>query len=200
MSDAKRSVVVLPLLVACLFLVSAGCEPLGLCPFSPDSKPTINVKPASFQTRAKRRAFDGAPPVIPHDAFGITCTLCHTAEGKVVPTVGIASANPHLGDRRGDSFTNCNQCHLFALTDKQFVKSDFAGLQQIYQPSERAFASAPPVIPHSNSMRSNCAACHSGVAARAKIACTHSERANCVQCHVEVTTDSLPLGSVSEGL
>ncbi len=200
MSDATRSVVVLPLLVMGLLLLSTGCEQLGLCPIQSGSKPTVKVKPASFKVRAQRRAFDGAPPVIAHESFGVDCTICHTAEGRVVPTVGVAPANPHLGDRRGDSLTNCNQCHLFALTDKLFVESDFTGLQQQYQPAERAHALAAPVIPHSSSMRGNCAACHSGVAARPGIVCTHSQRANCVQCHVEVTTDSLPIGAVSEGL
>jgi cytochrome c-type protein NapB len=181
------------------FLLSAGCDQLGLTS-KPEAKSTATVQPTSFQVRAERRAFDGAPPVIPHKSFGIDCTKCHTITGLLVPSVGIAPANPHEGDRRAGSLTNCKQCHVFANTDQLFVEADFTGLRQQYQPSSRAHPLAPPVIPHPTTMRANCMACHSGQAARPEIICTHPERTNCVQCHVEgsgVTSVEM-LGSTAE--
>jgi cytochrome c-type protein NapB len=37
-------------------------------------------------------------------------------------------------------------------------------------------------------MRENCAACHTGPAAREEIRTSHPERTRCRQCHVPVTT------------
>ena len=37
--------------------------------------------------RAERRLYDGAPPVIPHENFGMTCTECHNIDGVDVPGV-----------------------------------------------------------------------------------------------------------------
>ncbi len=54
--------------------------------------------------------------------------------------------------------------------------------------SESPHYLAPPVIPHQLLMRENCAACHTGPAAREEIRCTHPERVRCAQCHVEATT------------
>ena len=31
--------------------------------------------------RAERRAYDGAPPVVPHEDFGMTCVSCHNEQG-----------------------------------------------------------------------------------------------------------------------
>jgi len=57
--------------------------------------PNVELRSASLQVRAKRRAYDGAPPVVPHESFGLACKTCHTAEGKIVPTIGLAPANPN---------------------------------------------------------------------------------------------------------
>ncbi len=144
------------------------------------------LKPANLQVRSKRRAFDGAPPVVPHESFGLACMTCHTAEGKIVPPLGIAPASPH--DSRSASFSNCKQCHVFSLTDRLFVETDFQGVPQQYRPA--GLVHHPPVIPHATAMRAQCAACHTGPAARPEIVCSHPHRTNCVQCHVAKTTDS----------
>ena len=48
---------------------------------------------------------------------------------------------------------------------------------------QRAFAGAPPTIPHTLWLRGNCLACH-GAFGFAELQTSHPERANCVQCHV----------------
>lgn len=143
--------------------------------------PTAPALTAS-DVRAERRAYDGAPPVIPHKSLGAACTTCHTETGKPVPSMAFAPANPHGA---AGHFQNCRQCHLFKRGTDQFADSEFAGLKVEAKKGERLFAGAPPTIPHPTFMRSNCMACHGGPAARPEIRCTHPERILCQQCHVE---------------
>jgi hypothetical protein len=172
----------------CCALIAAaawGCQPDAATNRRSDA-----VQPTSFAVRAQRRAFDGAPPVIPHMPFGADCVTCHTATGQAIPTVGAAPANPHLGDPRVGSLENCRQCHLFAQTSSTFKQNSFAGIPQERHTAERAHPLAPPVTPHPLQMRENCIACHAGPAARPEIVCTHPERSNCVQCHLVVHPES----------
>ena len=149
-----------------------------------------DVQPASFAVRAQRRAFDGAPAIIPHEPFGVDCVTCHTPTGNSIPTIGVAPANPHYGDARAGALENCRQCHLFSHTTTVFVANSFQGRLQRRHAAERAHPTAPPVTPHSLSMRTNCLACHAGPAARPEILCTHPERTNCVQCHLAIDLSS----------
>jgi cytochrome c-type protein NapB len=137
--------------------------------------------------RAERRAYDGAPPTIPHANFGL-CTACHNAQGQAVDGVGFAPASPHGDGPDAGGTTRCNQCHVFVTTDGEFVESEFVGLAQDLRPGGRATAGAPPTIPHRVLMRQNCQACHTGPGAREEVRTSHPERTRCRQCHVEVTT------------
>jgi len=177
----KTLVCLLVFFVGCPFF--AGCQPQGPSSSRMQESDT-ELRPASLQVRAKRRAFDGAPPVVPHESLGMACVTCHTAEGKAVPTLGVAPANPH--DFHSASFSNCRQCHVFSQTDRLFVETNFQGIRQQHRPA--GLTDQPPVIPHTTAMRSNCAACHTGPAARPEIVCSHPNRTNCVQCHVAKTT------------
>ncbi len=178
------------------FCVVVGMTALGCYPDAAvDRRSDISqwagdVQPASFAVRAQRRAFDGAPPVIPHQPFGVNCVTCHTPTGKAIPTVGVAPANPHHGDARSGALENCRQCHLFSHTTTVYVANSFQGQLQRRHAAEQAHPTAPPVTPHSLSMRTNCLACHSGPAARPEILCTHAERTNCVQCHLAINLSS----------
>ena len=145
------------------------------------------VVKSSAAVRALRRAYDGAPPVIPHDPFGLSCITCHNERGMAVEGTGFAPPSPH-GELTGGSLSRCQQCHVFATTEGVFVESGFTGLKQDLSPGERPHYLAPPVIPHQLLMRENCAACHTSPAAREEIRCTHPERVRCAQCHVEATT------------
>ncbi len=138
--------------------------------------------------RADRRAFDGAPPVIPHEFFGMACTKCHNEKGVDVPDVGFAPPMPHAPTKGMSAVSRCRQCHVFRQTEEVFRDNAFAGLRQDLRRGRRLHGYAPPVLPHPVFMRENCLACHTGPAAREEIRCSHPERARCTQCHVPRTT------------
>ncbi|MHC4952486.1 MAG: hypothetical protein ACYTGZ_01230 [Planctomycetota bacterium] len=139
---------------------------------------------SAASVRAQRRAYEGAPPVIPHKPFGAACINCHSPTGLHVPGTGYAPPNPH-GKTAGLAGTKtCTQCHVWKNTDGVWRKNSFDGLRQDLRRGEKAFLTSPPVIPHAVQMRENCMACHTGPAAREEIRCSHPERTQCRQCHV----------------
>ena len=159
---------------------AVGCD-------SADSSAT-NVQPQSSAVRASRRAFAGAPPVIPHPPLTGTCNSCHTPDGgRVVPSVGIAPANPHTHTPGLSADSRCKQCHVFNQTDDMFVDTEFVALSASRPQADRAHSFAPPVNPHNLFMREDCNACHAGPAAQPEIQCRHSERRRCQQCHIQQT-------------
>ncbi|MDP7028885.1 MAG: nitrate reductase cytochrome c-type subunit [Phycisphaerales bacterium] len=142
---------------------------------------------ASLKARAERRAYDGAPPVIPHDVESFThtksCLDCHGAGFKMGAQVARAMPHPYLAA--------CEQCHVTAEAPLAFAaraagpslpSSTFEGRFRT-GPSTRAWAEAPPTMPHGTLMRTNCLACH-GRLGWAGLQTSHPERANCIQCHV----------------
>lgn len=139
--------------------------------------------------RAERRLYDGAPPVVPHGPFGTPCASCHTTEGVAVEGVGFAPPSPHELTKGMSATSRCEQCHPFAVADDVFAENEFEGLRQDLRKGRRLNPLAPPVMPHGTLMRENCAACHTGPAAREEIRCPHPERARCRQCHVPAVTD-----------
>lgn len=152
---------------------SVGCRP--------KSRESASVPLTSTEDRSERRAFDGSPPVIPHQSLGAKCEVCHTEKGSAVPGMAFAPANPH---GNVGSLQNCRQCHLFQQADDLFAETEFQPLPVKMEAGSRLFPGAPPTIPHSLQMRNNCLACHAGPTARPEIRCSHPERTNCVQCHV----------------
>ncbi len=134
--------------------------------------------------RAARRAFDGAPPVIPHPvrASGAAeCLACH-ADGF---TLGRRSASrvPHA------EYASCTQCHvtdsaLFTVLTPNPAASaalDWRGLRSPTSGAE-AYMGAPPSVPHPTWMRENCESCH-GPEGRAALRTPHPDRRSCLQCH-----------------
>ncbi|MCL7981450.1 MAG: hypothetical protein M8840_13780 [marine benthic group bacterium] len=158
------------------------------------------ARKSSAEIRAERRAYDGAPPVIPHRGFGADCVNCHNDRGRSVSGVGYAPASPHEGTRSAGGTIRCMQCHVFRTTDAEFVASEFDGVAQALTSGDRATAGAPPRIPHRVVMRENCLACHDGPGAREAIRTTHPERTRCRQCHLPIekldrfTTVTDPVG------
>jgi nitrate reductase cytochrome c-type subunit len=137
--------------------------------------------------RADRRAYDGAPPTIPHESFGIDCAACHDERGMPVSGTGFAPASPHAGTERAGGTARCRQCHVFVTDGGTFVDSEYEPFRQDLRAGGRATPGAPPTVPHRTLMRENCIACHDGPGAREEIRTTHPERARCRQCHVPVT-------------
>lgn len=137
--------------------------------------------------RAGRRAYDGAPPVVPHPVDAMSsanCRVCHT-EGLVVRDI-VAPRMSHA------EMGNCTQCHVpaggggvpggpaaWALA---IAANSFEGRASVGRGS-RAWAGAPPTIPHGTWMRENCSSCH-GPTGLAGLRTSHPERTSCVQCHV----------------
>ncbi len=142
--------------------------------------PSLAQKRAALEARASRRAYDGAPPVIPHPVDSIdasSCLSCHE-HGLAIGSV-LAPAIPHA------AYASCTQCHAPPAAD--FLRSvplpasTFVG-RSAPVAGPRASAVAPPVIPHATHMRENCLACH-GPSGHAALRSTHPERQSCTQCH-----------------
>jgi cytochrome c-type protein NapB len=138
--------------------------------------------------RAIRRAYDGAPPVIPHAPVGVECSACHNERGLEVDGLGFAPPSPHARTSGLSALSRCTQCHVYRTVDDVFVASSFEGFAQDLRAGARLNELAPPVMPHGVFMRENCQACHTGPAAREEIRTSHPERPNCSQCHVPRVT------------
>lgn len=137
---------------------------------------------AALARRSARRAYDGAPPTIPHQIDQLaapSCLACHEL-GKVV--AGVVA--PRMSHERHDS---CTQCHVVASDPRRVAitppppETTFVGLESV-RGGERAWAGAPPTIPHSTLMRERCESCH-GTLGALGMRSTHPWRQSCVQCH-----------------
>ena len=181
-----RFFAVMSIATACVVLSLPSCGDDGTNG-APDRGKLAQSKTPAVK-RALRRAYDGAPPTIPHADFGSNCTSCHNAQGLHVPDVGFAPPMPHAQTAGLSSIARCKQCHVYKSIDEVFKKSDYTGFPQDLRSGKRQHSEAPPVIPHPVFMRENCQACHSGLAAREEIRCSHPERVRCVQCHLEQST------------
>jgi cytochrome c-type protein NapB len=142
---------------------------------------------AAVERRTSLRAYDGAPPVIPHGIDTLSsasCLSCHDKNGNFV----IAGKRP--AEISHPWVTNCTSCHVPAdglrqitepeatrlTVDNSFVGKRSAG------PGPRAYGTAPPTTPHPVWMRQNCMSCH-GPGREQAIRTSHPERHNCLQCH-----------------
>ncbi|MDD9947692.1 MAG: hypothetical protein OXU20_42015 [Myxococcales bacterium] len=162
----------------------------------------VRQEAAAVATRARRaalRAFPGAPPRVPHpvDQAGFpSCPACHD-QGLRLGTRS-ASAMSHQG------MSSCLQCHVVAHSplpfdaaegspplDNGFVGVAAAGL------GSRAWAGAPPSVPHPTHMRERCLSCHGQVLSG--IGTTHPSRRSCLQCHAPTAAwDQQPLARIED--
>ena len=144
----------------------------------------------SLKDNYERRAYYGAPPVIPHiilneNSFGgKACLQCHQDGGFVAQFNAFTPVTPH------PELINCRQCHVPVKTKSLFVGSAFTGLSHPAT-GNAALPGSPPVMPHALQMHENCLACHGGPGAPAEIRVTHPERVNCRQCHVPASTKNI---------
>lgn len=142
---------------------------------------------AAVENRASLRAYDGAPPVIPHGIDALSsgsCLSCHGKDGNLV----ISGKRP--AEISHPWVTSCTSCHVpmdglreitEPATDRLTVENQFAGKRSA-GPGPRAYGTAPPTTPHPVWMRQNCMACH-GPGREQAIRTSHPERGNCLQCH-----------------
>jgi nitrate reductase (cytochrome), electron transfer subunit len=138
---------------------------------------------ADTARRAQRRAFDGAPPVVPHaidQQNASSCLVCHE-KGMRVGTV-VAPRMSH------ETYANCTQCHVESVNRalpptavSDAPTNGFTGLIAP-GPGERAWPGAPPVVPHTTWMRESCTSCHGSQASKG-LRTSHPWRGNCLQCH-----------------
>jgi cytochrome c-type protein NapB len=155
---------------------------------------TAADKELALARRAARRAYAGAPPVIPHPASAdqpAVCLSCHANGVRVGDRIGPQISHRHL--------TNCTQCHALDHPGSTApgnlpgdITSDHGAASALNRavghpgPSAglRAYPGAPPQMPHPTSMRENCTSCH-GVLGQPGLRTTHPERMNCIQCHAQ---------------
>ena len=157
---------------------------------------TEGQKAEALALRASRRAYDGAPPVVPHPITqdsASSCIACHQDGLRV----GQRTA-PKISHQ---AYANCTQCHVES-ENKAFAagpaltENSFAGVASPAK-GERAWQGAPPTIPHPTLMRSDCMSCH-GVNGLAGIRSTHPWRQSCTQCHApSATFDQQPVPTAS---
>jgi cytochrome c-type protein NapB len=146
----------------------------------PPAAPDARLRRAALEFRAGRRAYDGAPPVIPHPVdsrSAAACLACH-GEGKAI-TIAPAKRIPH------PPWASCTQCHVeqasSAFEDRVVTANRFEGA---FGPefAHRAGTGSPPVTPHSILLRQDCLACH-GPHGEIGLRTSHPERQSCLQCH-----------------
>ena len=139
---------------------------------------------AALAARSQRRAYDGAPPTIPHPIRQQDFPNCMTCHGEGL-RVGaqVAPAICH------ETHVSCVQCHVVSVDPIPgatpdgvipFEDNSFAGLTPPLR-GERAWVGAPPTIPHATNMRSNCGSCHGPLALGLRT--SHPWRQSCTQCH-----------------
>lgn len=142
---------------------------------------------AALEERAARRAYDGAPPVVPHPVAqdsAASCLACH-GPGLMVKDK-VASKISHA------SYTSCTQCHVPSVGPgipvqetallARLTENEFQGVNAPLK-GERAWPKAPPTVPHGTLMRSDCMSCH-GPQGLYGLRTPHPDRQSCVQCHV----------------
>ncbi len=147
-------------------------------PLSPEQRAQV------LAARAEHRAYNGAPPTVPHpvDTFGApACLTCH-ADGAVIEE-RIAPPISH------EPYASCVQCHA-AEDGLPFLReglppsvsevNSFVGEEEP-RAGIRAWPAAPPTMPHRSFMREVCASCH-GVFSSG-ISSSHPWRQSCTQCH-----------------
>lgn len=150
-------------------------------PFDPVIR-TEEMKLAALVDRSRVRAYDSAPPVIPHgitQSSAVSCLACHGQGIIVGDRIATKVSHPH--------YTNCTQCHVEGERTQTpwattiLAENDFQGIGRA-GPGTRAWPGAPPTIPHTTWMRQDCTSCH-GLIARPGIRTTHPWLTNCTQCH-----------------
>jgi cytochrome c-type protein NapB len=143
---------------------------------------TEEERRTALEARSSHRAYEGAPPTIPHaiDQQALpACLACH-AQGLVIA----GKTAPRMSHA---VHASCTQCHAVEADPRPLqepvpvLPNTFAGLKS-WGRGERAWPGAPPTMPHPTLMRTECTSCH-GVGGRQGLRSTHPYRQSCNQCH-----------------
>lgn len=156
---------------------------------------TAAMKDAALRDRLRTRAFEGAPPAIPHDVeqqSAASCLVCHGEGMQLSGRIATRISHSH--------YSSCTQCHVESKASVPWLASslpaqdatgniaeptlsvnEFTGLLRS-GPGQRAMFGSPPTIPHTTHLRGDCLSCH-GLVARAGLRTTHPWLQNCIQCH-----------------
>ncbi|NOZ41427.1 MAG: hypothetical protein GXP24_14560 [Planctomycetes bacterium] len=175
-------------------------------PYDVNVKIDVNEaeKLASLADRETRRAFDGAPPTVPHPIDQLDSTACMACHGE-----GLRSGTFRASKMPHPYYSSCTQCHVeqnakFAPASATFENS-FTGvaaptsggrasqgatptlpytdwMRKAIQNRDPATDWVPPVFPHTTWMRNDCLSCHGRTAAPG-MESTHPWQANCLRCH-----------------
>lgn len=155
----------------------------------PEKPQSSTAKPRSMKQFQSRRAYPGAPPVIPHPAEDESsensqnCLSCHRTGAYVSSFERFAPTCPH------PEYASCRQCHVAVISTQKFRSTDW---QKIPYPSinQEKILGGPPPIPHHLRERENCVACHGSNSSIEAIRTSHPERVHCQQCHVATKVKS----------
>ena len=159
----------------------------------PPPRPAFASEAELRAQRDARRAYDGAPPIIPHPAAqgsAAVCIACHSEARQIGDVIAPAISHP--------TYTSCTQCHVSSQgLGSEWNTSEydlhtgnrFTGDHQPRKGTQ-AYPDAPTTIPHTLHMRQNCNSCH-GPLGTSPIRTPHPERQSCTQCHVP-STDVAP--------
>lgn len=150
----------------------------------PPAKPDPAERSFALLRRAARRAYDGAPPVIPHAVDAHSAAACLACHGDGIEVAGIVARKmPH------PEWSQCTQCHVEAknrsFPDMVLAENDFSGFVS-HAFAHRAAPGAPPITPHATTIRQDCLSCH-GPKGELGLRTSHPERQNCLQCHPSTT-------------
>jgi cytochrome c-type protein NapB len=162
------------------------------------SGPAGGDKASALAGRRGNRAYDGAPPTVPHPVrqnAAPECLACHEEGLRIRDRSASAMSHREL--------TSCTQCHVVQAApmpgamlppDATFAVNGFQGMESPTR-GERAWAIAPPTTPHRTTMRERCMSCH-GPQGRAPLQTPHPERRSCEQCHApSASLDQAPGGA-----
>jgi cytochrome c-type protein NapB len=149
--------------------------------WTPHITDTDAARRRTLAQRAAHRAYDGAPPVMPHSRNFVkskTCLDCHADGIWLGERFGPPLSHPQL--------VHCGQCHVETKNlelpfDIEPLGNTFSG-QIAPHGGAQAWAGAPPVMPHTTLMRSRCTSCH-GPESYPGLRTDHPYRLNCTQCH-----------------
>ncbi|MDH4263403.1 MAG: nitrate reductase cytochrome c-type subunit [Spirochaetia bacterium] len=150
--------------------------------------------------RLKLRAYEGAPPVIPHTILKSGthyCLSCHT-KGIVFEKDAevwskknmVAKITPH------PEWVNCFQCHVPQQDTGLFHKNKFKTfhLAHVKKNIKSGEEPAPPPMPHQVENREKCIICHLSKTADPSIVPKHGMRDGCEMCHLPPESLDIYLG------